>query len=464
MNRVIWIISLLILVGAGAGLAYWYGAPEVEQVFPADGAGRVPATSELRMAFTRAMQPETVLERFSLEPAVPGDFRWEGSTLIFTPREGWPGRVVVQARLRPGARAAGLLSLGMRAEVAWSFTIRHPVLLYQYPADGPANLYALDPASGENRRLTDYPAGIVEYQATQDGNLAYFTLLASQGGSAIYRLDLERALMEELPPAELVLSCPQASCRSPQPSPQGDFLAYERTAALAAGGTGYPQVWLLPLGEAGPGEAFLASELEHQSYAPAWSTGGWLAFYDSNAQGFVLLNPRTQERRLFLNSTGEAGSWEGEVAFVAPEIFFSTAIGGQVGPEGVAFSHLMRYELRTGTVEDLSVAENLEDTTPVFSPSAEYLAFARKYLDLVRWTPGRQLWLARQSDRQAAPITEEPAYNHYGFAWSPVGEALVYVRFNQTSPTELPEIWWFELASRRRTLLVQGGFAPQWIP
>lgn len=463
-----WIVSLVfvLVLGVLGSLVYWQSNPQLVAVEPAPDAMDVAPFRELRLIFSVRMQPGTVEQRLVIEPAIPGEIRWEDRTLIFTPTTPWPSEQAVNIQLAAGSRSAGLLPLPLSRDQSWSFTVRRPSLLYLYPSDGPPNLYRLDPLSGASQRLTDYPAGVVDYHARPDGQFIYYSLRSSQGGSAIYRLSLNEISKETSSPPEpeLVLSCPQVSCRNPQPAPQGDFLAYEQTSTLDQGGPAYPQVWLLPLPGDQPGTPSKAGDPQHQSYDPLWSPDGWLAFYDVNDKAYQILEPRTGERRTFANSTGQVGGWEGDVAFVAPEIYFSEVEDTQGSAESIAYSHLLRYELDTGQVQDLSLSQNLEDAFPVFSPDGAYLAFARKYLDLVRWTPGRQLWLARQSDRQAVAITIEPTYNHYAFTWSPQADQLVYVRFNQDAPTEPPEIWSFDLATSERRLLLPGGFAPQWIP
>lgn len=54
---------------------------------PPDTASDVSAATAIRIAFSAPMNRGEVEEAFALSPAVPGAFRWEGSTLIFTPIE-----------------------------------------------------------------------------------------------------------------------------------------------------------------------------------------------------------------------------------------------------------------------------------------------------------------------------------------------------------------------------------------
>jgi len=78
--------------------------------------------------------------------------------------------------------------------------------------------------------------------------------------------------------------------------------------------------------------------------------------------------------------------------------------------------------------------------------------------------PVASLWVARVDTREARPLTNEPLYNHYQFAWSLSGDQLAYVRFNQSALTEPPEIWVIDLLSGSQSRLVVDGYSPRWTP
>jgi Tol biopolymer transport system component len=211
-------------------------------------------------------------------------------------------------------------------------------------------------------------------------------------------------------------------------------------------------------------EAVLAGDPAHQTLLPSWSKDGFLAYYDTQALAFVLFDPYSGERVLFSNQTGQLGNWHPEGReFLAPEIFFLDT-GSVTGLKNLASSHLILFNRLTKSTLDLTPADDLEDSSPSYSPDGVYLAFARKYLDQRRWTPGRQLWIMMPGIGQAQPITHDPDFTHYEFAWSPDSKQLAYVRFDQTVLTNPPEIWLLELINVERTRLVENGYWPQWIP
>jgi len=467
------LLLLGLLLALGAGLLYLWQSPRLVDVSPPAGATAVPANTPLRLIFSRPMQAASVLERLRIDPPREGEVAWEGAVLTWTPVSPWPGGEQVEVGLRRGARAAGSLSLPTTTGYGWTFTIREPRLVYLFPADGPADIYAIKPASGQVERLSDSPGGVLDYQLSPAGTgLVYSASLGSQG-SAIYWLQLESPV--QAVDGALLVSCPQAVCRYPALSPNGAWLAYEQAPLGQQAGPRHSRVWLLPLEKsldaaatpARTAQAFPAGEQGHRTGSPSWSPAGWLVFYDDDLAAFVIRDPRGGEIARLPGQTGMAGAWSpGGESYVFPEIFAnelgdSQALGDL---QPLPFSHLLRFDLPGSSPHDLTQMDYLEDTAPAYSPDGRFIAFARKYLDIARWTPGRQLWLMRADGSDARPLTQEPHYNHYAFAWRPDGGMLAYVRFNQTVLTEPPEIWLISPDGNDARRLVSGGYAPQWIP
>ena len=296
--RIALVLGFILAIGLSFG--YWWGTPRLLEVNPSDKNKSVPINTELRMVFSHPMQHEMVFDRLSIEPSVPGDFSWEGNILIFEPSKSWESGAMVQISLDPGARRTGLLPLPMSEGLRWTFMVREPRLAYLYPSEGPANIYLLDPSSGDQYQLTFHSGGVQDFSIGAFGAAIFYSARNEQGGSQIFHLNLsdsgdanaQKDASEVESQPQSVIACPQASCRAVAISPDGRFLAYERAAFKGSGEPETPRVWLADLkvqdNQISP---VLAGNPDHQTIQPEWSSENWLAFYDQNALAYILYDP-----------------------------------------------------------------------------------------------------------------------------------------------------------------------------
>jgi Tol biopolymer transport system component len=452
------VIVLVLLAAAGVGSYAWTGRPQLLELYPPAGAEQVPVTSPIRLEFSRSMKPETVISHLKFEPAMGGEFSWDKNTLTFTPDKAWPNEQEISLQLEAGARAASWLSFPMEGE-SWTFKTSVSYLAYLWPSEGPADIYGLNPVTGEIIRYTQ-AMGVSEYTLSSDGMMIYFAASNAQGGSDLYQMDRLHAASltgNGYKPQELLV-CGLAQCRSPAVSFDGTTLAYEYLIPTPKGGLGPAQIWLLSLPSL---EASPVGQATHETVQPGWSASGWLAYYDRTSSTYEVINPLTQRRTQLANQTGQPGNWspDGEY-YLAPEIYYSQPSGNvETGS-----SHLLRYGIQTGIAEDISGVEAVEDVEGIYSPDGGSIALARKFLDVTRWSLGRQIWLMNPDGSNPHPITTETDYNHYDLAWSRDGMMVAYVRFNQAKLTQPPELWMINVDGSNPLQLVIGGYSPQWIP
>jgi len=458
----------LAVLGLAAGLllAAALSTPRVTAVLPADRAGDVPGKTPLRITFSRSMDRASVESHLDIEPRPAGEIRWEGDSLVFQPLESWPSGRQVQARLRRGTLSArGLPLLG---DLAWSFEVGLPRIVYLFPADGPAEVYAKTLEGDEDIRLTN-TAGVMDFSLTVDGSGVVYAASVVPGGVEIRLHELTSGSDRRL------YACPDGTiCRAPAVSPDGRWLAFEQHEDHPSGAESdavLMRVHLLSLQD--DGQAFPIAAGDHATSRPTWSSSGWLAYYDHALQAYAFLaRPGTPEQpvdRYVPNALGDRGDWspDGET-FVLPEMVFVAEAPVPQAEEQppVFYSHLYRVDVRSGAVLDVSGEEGylVEDTGPAFSPDGLWLAFSRKYLDRPRWTLGRQIWRMRADGLDPQPLTDEPSLNHSALAWSPDGRYLVFMRFNQTEMTSPAEIWWMAVDGSAGGQLAVGAYAPQWGP
>ncbi len=449
---------LVVVVAIGMGMYAWTSRPNLMEIHPDFGAVDVTVTSPIRLVFSRSMRPETVTERLQIEPTIDGSFSWDKNVLTFTPDRTWPSGREINLRLEAGARAASWLAFPMQ-EQKWSFTTSVDLLAYLWPSDGPADIYALNPTTGEMLQLT-HGLGVLEYTVSNDGIMIYFSASNGLGGSDLYQVDRLKAASltdESYQPKEL-LDCGLAQCRSPAVSHDGLYLAYEYLIPDPKGGLAPAQIWRMSLASS---YASPVGQATHETVLPSWSTLGWLAYYDRTSSAYVLINPQTHAQEELPNQTGQPGSWslDGEF-FLAPEISYSSSNGNHE----TGSSHLLRYGINANNSEDISGAEAVEDVEGNYSPDGKLIAFARKYLDVAQWSLGRQIWIMNTDGSNPHPITGEENYNHYDLAWSRDSLRLAYVRFNQAKLSDPPELWMIGIDGNSPVQLVIRGYSPIWIP
>ncbi len=452
------IVAVSLLVAAILLVFAWNARPRLVEFSPASGEENVSATGSIRLAFSRPMQPDSVTSRLAIEPATQGTYRWDGSSLVFSPDQPWASGQTVTVSLASGARASTWLAFPMGGQ-SWFFTTSQATLAYLWPANSQADIYALDPVTGSVRRYTQN-ADVLEFTASLDGRWLYFSAGNSQAGADLYRLDrvaADAAGGQSYRPEKL-LDCGVAQCRNPAISADGKALAYEYLLPTPQGALGPAEVWTLALlGRV----AAPAGQVDHETVQPAWSSTGLLAYYDRTSRAYEIYNPSSQERLQLPNQTGQPGAWSPDGAYyLAPEISYVPASGSAE----TGSSRLMRYHVQDQASQDLSGEGAVEDVEASYSPAGRVIAFTRKYLDSARWTPGRQLFVMNADGSNPHPVTDEGDYNHYDLAWSRDGSSLAYVRFNQVKLSDPPELWMVGVDGSNPLQLVIGGYSPLWIP
>jgi Tol biopolymer transport system component len=458
----IWLVvaGVVLALLAAAALA----SPRVLEFTPSAHSRHVSSMSPFRLHFSRPMDQASVELRLSVEPSTPGRVEWEGTTLSFYPLQPWPADHPVQVQLASLARSAQWLP--MLTGMTWTFQVDSPRVLYLWPANDTAQLYALDPGTGSREFLAGAEAGVLDYAVGARGEQVVYAAVRADGGVDLRRLDL--ASGEDT----LEFACPEGiPCQALDLDPDGARLAFERSSWVAgAGGRQIPgprQVWELELTR--QAEPTLLGPAEHDTSAPIWSPAGLLAFYDSDLRSMTVVDSRQGVPINQLpNELGLPGDWtpDGE-SLVLANMLFQEAGADSPATEGGAefYSHLFAFDVLTAAARDLSQEGGgpVEDASPSTSPDGHWIAFARKYLD-DRWTPGRQVWVMQPDGSRARPLTADPDFNHSGLNWSPDSTSLVYVRVNQTSLLASPEIWLVELDQGQPRLLIAGAYTPRWIP
>jgi hypothetical protein len=312
------VIFLVLLILVGLAVYAWMMRPKLIDIQPNDGASSVPVTSQIRLEFSQSMKHASVGSRLKFEPAQSGGYSWEENILIFTPDQSWPNGQEISVTLDAGARAENPLAFPMQGE-SWSFTTRVTYLAYLWPSDGPADIYALNPVTGEVHQYT-HRMGVLEFTSNNEGNKIFFSASNVRGGSDLYELDLfkEANTSNNSYKPRKLLDCGSTQCRSPAISYDGKNLAYEHLIPSPKGELGPAQIWKLNLSDL---RAEPIGQVSHETIQPCWSSTGWLAYYDRTNQVYEVIHADSQVMIQLINQTGQPGNWSPDGKFLlAPEI------------------------------------------------------------------------------------------------------------------------------------------------
>lgn len=432
--------------------------PRVARAVPRGQEAAVPLAESVAIEFNWPMNRSSVEDSFVLNPQVAGETKWQGTEMRFTPTATWPERSTIEVTLGSGVRSA--LGLPLLGGLQFSFTTSQARVLYAWPQSGPAQLYRSTLDGTDLRQLTEVEGGIRDFDASPVRPVAYLTSGSEAADNGILRLDLDSG------ESDLLRSCPvDQACSQVSLSPDGLRLAFS-----AGGGDPETDAWeghveVINLSEPG-GTPMWESPVGASS--PEWVNPDLLAFIDRSQGDHVLVDLAAQEgpteRTRIPDELGQSGTWSPDGRFwVGSQVEFLTP---EVGALSEFFSHLVRVEVSTGSRVDLTGrrAGLVEDGTPAYSPDGTLIAFGRKYLDVERWTLGRQIWVMRADGSQTRPLTDFPIYHHSGFVWSPDGTRLLAQRFDQADPTTPGDVGWIDLESGRWTTLAEGAFLPRWTP
>jgi len=442
------LLALIVaVIAAGDRVGVRVSAPQL-------GVASISPRGPITLRFSEVMEGETVTARFTLEPAVPGEFRWDGDRMIFTPAQPFQAGVTYTAKLAPGA--VSRTGRAVLQSWEWPFSVRAPRVLFLSGQGNPRvrELWSVPVTGGAPTQITRTEGRVYDYAVAPDGSAIVYTVSNEARGT-----DVWWALPDGSNARQLVV-CGADICSVPAFAPDGQTLAFSREPAGIAPGTpnGPPRVWTVDLrsGQA----AALYQDSQVLGYGPVWSPNGQrLAFFDGSVNSIRMLDLQTGAEMLVETFMGTVGSWSPDSnAMLFNNLNFE---GGQ------PYSSLVLADFTRQAIQPaLGNEPNFADyATPAWAPDGEWVAVALREPGIS--SPGKQIWLGTVTDGRLTlvqPVTADPTYTYGGYRWNPTGTALVFQRFEMDKPFATPEVAVWDEATNTITLLAQDASLPEWLP
>lgn len=318
---------------------------------------------------------------------------------------------------------------------------------------GMYQLHSYAMASGESVALTQATYGIWNFTLSPDRKMVVYAALRADRGSDLWVLDGNGR-------NELLLACPQSACRNATFAPDAMRLVYERLDISPENFSDTITLWWLDLADGSTAPVFQDASLP--GFSPAWSPDGqWLSYIapamPTKIRLYNLADDRSYE---FPTMTSMAVIWS-----PAGDSLLLTDVNRETLREGSqALTHLLRFDLTTAALTDISRQENVSDSWPAWSANGEQLAFVRRVFQNGQPERGNQIWVMRADGEEVRPVTQIPLTLHQGVSWSPDGRYLLYHRYDLETPLAKPAVWLVDLESGDSRELVNPGSQPHWLP
>ena len=436
------------------------------QVTRATPEGRAGRGSVVAIQFSEAMRRESVAERLSLEPAVPGTMSWSGSRLIYRPDNPLADGTQYAVTLKSGAEAEGGRKL--LGDLRFSFTVARGRVAYLSPEDGPVrDVWMEDVSSGEPERLTSSVFGVIAFDVSPDGSkLVYAEHKDSKTAADLKLLDLDTHEVR------LLTSCGEFICTNPVWSPDGGRIAYERLSynAVEPGfSISSTRVWLLdPTSSPASTNPLLAGQQTPPNYRPRWSPDGRLLavsrlpLLPDRNPGILVYNVADQSTAFFPTSFGGMSAFSPDSTRLMYPAFAVR--------DGDVRTVLQVADVRTSEVSEIPGIEGqAQEALADWKPDGSAIVIARRGAD-GESSRGRQLYLMDPKSGDASPLVTDGEYDHSYFAWDPSGEMLVLERSLTLGGASAGEqrirsqVWTYDLGAGSLRMIAANAFQPRWVP
>lgn len=441
------IAVILVLLGAVAFRGDQIGV-EVEEHTPSDGSV-VSTSTEIRITFDQAVERESVIERFTIVPAVPGEFRWRGGNImLFRPDVPLEAGQRYDIRLDAGVRS--VTGRTMDERLSWSFVTQTVSVNVYYMSPARASrqgLWAIEPDGSNPRDIFSPESGVFSFAPHPNGSELAVTVLSADAGSAdIWIVDANGESIRQL------TDCFPGVCGQPAWSPNGDLLAYAKQEPNEFGSLSPARIWLWDLETNQTAPVFEDNQV--LGFYPIWSPdGNLLSFYDSNTTAIRIVDYSTGDLRLVETQLPERWSFDPSSTILAYSDLRSD--------DGWFYPQLLTVEVQGEASRDTIITNAEQDQEPLYSPDGEWIVFRRRLVD--GGSNGSQLMLYNVADDETMALTTDPDYTNSNAQWSPDSSQIIFQRYLLRTAEFVPEIWIYDLETSELRLLVTNAANGNWL-
>ena len=415
------------------------GSSLIVHTHPASGEV-LSAYGWVGISFSQPFQAETVGAAFSILPEVEGETFWQGSTFWFRPITAFEGERSYQARLSGDLRTTDGQTVTVNE--TWTFTIRQPEMIYYVPQGEGGEIWRAASDGAQAQPLSNTGGRVMDFSVDRSGNRIAFTVQNEVGGQDVWVM--ERSGVDQ----RLLVDCWQDPCGEPAWSMDRSAIAYTRQVDLTA------QVWTVDVesGETAP----LFSHKPAYGFSPAYSPDGRkLAYYDTTAQAITIMDLQTSEEKVVQRAMSGSGDWSPD----GSQIIFTDLVPAH----HEHFVDAYVYDLASQTVKP-AFGESTGDTEfsqPRWHPNGNWAAVS---LRPVNAAISKALWVLPLIKRDPILIDDNQSATFSAYQWDPWGESLLYQRYDLGGSEPRASIWRWDWRTRQRTLLIENGARPQWLP
>lgn len=442
------VVATLVLLLMATALVAWRGDQvgiRVVETSPADGATHVSTQIDVRITLDRPID-DSPASHVSIDPPIDVRVRREGNTLVVSPEEAFRPETTYRITLAEGL--TGPHGRSLLESVSWQFTTGRPRIVYVAADEGGRQqLYAVNPDGGEQIQLTTEEIGVWgEFAVSPDGRRVAYAAQRPDGGNDLWSLDLQTG--ERWP----LLQCDDADCAAPAWTPDGMRIVYERRTINPAG---VPRLWWLVVesGETAP----VFQDSQQIGLRPTLSPDGrWLSYVSPDEEGVRVLHLEDGRSTFIPSQMGEPAEWS-----PTSDAVLVTAI--QELDDGY-FLHILKANLASEAIVDLSSDQKVDDRTPRWSPDGMWIAFWRRHIPTSDADPSDELWIMRPDGREARSVYVDPDVQHSPPEWSPDSQFVVFERYPLTAASPQSELWLVNVETGDAREPITPGTRPAWAP